>query len=298
MRVVVTGSHGLIGTHLVSGLRERGHDVRRLVRGTPAGPGDYVWNPAADRIDAAALDGADAVVNLAGAGVGDHRWTPAYKRVLWDSRVRSTALLAHTVAASPAPPRVWIQGSAVGYYGDCGAQTLTETSPPGGSFLARLAQSWEAAARPAADAGVRMAYIRTGLVMAPRGGAFGRLLPLLRLGLGGRLGPGTQYWSWITVTDHVAAVCRLLDGDVTGPVNLTAPEPAPLGEIVRALGRALHRPTALPVPAVALKIGLGEFSSEILNSIRVLPTVLTEHGFTFSHPDLAGAAAWLAAAAR
>ena len=295
MDIVVAGSHGLIGTELLERLRERGDTVRRLVRRPPQTAHEHFWDPDEDALDPRALEGADAVVNFAGAGVGDHRWTTEYKRTILESRTRTTNLLARTLAHLDAPPPVLLQGTAVGYYGDRGAEVLTETSGPGRTFLARVVSEWEAATRPAQDAGVRVAHLRTGIVLSPDGGALSRMLPLLRLGVGGKLGSGAQYWSWITLRDHVSAVLHLLDTDVHGPVNLTGPAPATNAEVTRALAAALHRPAALPVPSVALKVVLGEFASDVLGSQRALPRVLEASGFTFEHQDLASAAEWVVA---
>ncbi|MFE4465413.1 TIGR01777 family oxidoreductase [Oerskovia sp. NPDC056781] len=295
MDIVVAGSHGLIGTELLERLRERGDTVRRLVRRPPQTAHEHFWDPDEDALDPRALEGADAVVNFAGAGVGDHRWTAEYKRTILESRTRTTGLLARTLAHLDAPPPVFLQGTAVGYYGDRGAEVLTETSGPGAGFLARVVTEWEAATRPAQDAGIRVAHLRTGIVMTPDGGALARMLPLLRWGVGGRLGSGRQYWSWITLRDHVSAVLHLLETDVHGPVNLTGPAPATNAEVTRALAAALHRPAVLAVPSVALKVALGEFASDILGSQRALPRVLKASGFAFEHPDLESAARWVAA---
>jgi uncharacterized protein (TIGR01777 family) len=290
MDVVVAGSSGLIGTALVARLRADGHTVRRLVRRTPRTPDEHAWNPDAGRLDPAALAGADAVVNLAGAGVGDRRLTPARKRVVLESRTRTTGLIARTVAAMPEPPQVLLQGSATGAYGYRGDTRVTEEEPYGTSFLAEVVREWEAAAAPAeATPGVRVAFLRTGIVLAPSGGALGRLLPLIRLGLGGPIGSGRQYWSWITLEDEVRAIVHLLDAPVAGPVNLTA-EPATQLELVRALATRAHRPAVLPVPGWALQVALGQFSEEILGSLRVVPAALTASGFVHRHPTPAAAA--------
>lgn len=293
MDIVVAGSHGLIGSELLERLREDGHRVRRLVRRAPQTADEREWDPDAGILDPAALDGADAVVNLAGAGIGDHRWTTAYKRTLLTSRTRTTGLLASTLAGLDHPAPVWVQGSAIGYYGDRGAQVLTETSTPGDGFLARLVREWEAATTPAEEAGVRVVHARTGIVLSPDGGALGRLLPLLRLGVGGRLGPGTQYWSWITLRDQVAALRHLITAPVHGPVNLCAPNPATNAEITAALARALHRPAVVAVPSFALRVVLGELASDILGSQRALPTVLEASGFRYADPGLEHAARWV-----
>ena len=235
-------------------------------------------------------------MNLGGAGLADHRWTTAYRRTIVASRTVPTALLARTLAdlaGSQGAPRVFLQGSAVGIYGDRGDEVLTEASEPGDGFLADVVRAWEAATEPAQTAGVRVAHLRTGIVMSPKGGSFGRLLPLLRLGVGGSLGHGRNIWSWITLQDEVRAIAHLLTAEVAGPVNLTAPAPARQREVVTAVADALHRPAWLMVPRPALRIALGEFADDVLSSQRALPTVLAGSGFAFSAPDLPTAAAWL-----
>jgi len=291
LRVAVTGASGLIGTALVAHLRADGHEVLRLVR-RPAGAADEVtWDPVAGTVDLGRLAGVHAVVHLAGAGVGDHRWTAAYRKVILDSRVQGTGTIARAVAELDPAPSVLVSASAIGYYGDTGSRAVDETAPRGAGFLAEVVEAWEAAAEPARVAGVRVVHPRSGLVMARSGGAWARLLPLFRLGLGGRLGNGRQYWSYITLEDEVRALTHLLDSELAGPVNLTAPEPATNAEITKAMGAAMHRPTLLPVPAIALKTVLGEFSSEVLGSARVRPARLLADGFTFRHPDLVSAVA-------
>jgi uncharacterized protein (TIGR01777 family) len=288
MRVAVGGSSGLIGRALVEALGREGHEVVRLVRREPRAAGEVSWDPGTP-LDPAALAGVDAAINLAGAGVGDKRWTPEYKKTLVDSRVQSTRTLAEALAGLAPLPRVLIGGSAIGYYGDGGDRPLDEASPPGDDFLARLCVQWEAATAPAEAAGIRVVHARTGLVVAPKGGAFGRMFPLFKLGLGGRLGSGRQYWSVISLEDEVRALVFLLTADVSGPVNLTGPTPVTNAEATRALGLVLHRPTLLPVPAFGLRLVLGEFASEPLRSQRVLPKALTAAGFTFRHPTVADA---------
>ena len=293
MRVAVTGASGLIGAALVSHLQARGDQVIRLVRREPAQPDEVRWDPATRDVDLAGLAGTDAVVHLAGAGVGDHRWTEAYKREILDSRVNGTLAIAQAVAALDPMPRVLVSGSAMGYYGDRGDEWLSEDSAAGAGFLADVVTAWEGAADAARAAGIRVAHPRTSLVMSPSGGAFGRLLPLVRLGLGGPLGSGQQWWSWITLPDEVRAITFLIDNDVSGPVNLASAQPLRQREIVAALGRAARRPTLLPAPAFALRLALGEFAGDILASARLKPAVLAAAGFTFDHPDFAAAAAWV-----
>jgi uncharacterized protein (TIGR01777 family) len=238
-------------------------------------------------VDTSGLVGCDAVVHLAGAGVGDHRWTKAYKRTLRDSRVLGTAAVAEAVAALDTPPRTLVVGTAIGYYGDTGDRITDETAPAGTGFLAGLCEEWEAAAAPAAEAGVRTVFARTGLVVSRRGGAWGRLFPVFKAGLGGRLGDGNHYWSHIALHDHIAALRHLLTHEeLAGPVNLTAPEPVTNRAATAAMGRVLHRPTVLPVPAWALRVVLGEFAEDVLSSQRVVPTRLLESGFRFAFPRI------------
>ncbi|WP_399092041.1 TIGR01777 family oxidoreductase [Streptomyces sp. BBFR2] len=286
MRIAITGSTGLIGSALVRSLRADGHTPVRLVRRPPAAPDEVRWDPRRQEVDTAGLAGCEAVVHLAGAGVGDHRWTAAYKREIHDSRVRGTTAVATALASLDTPPRVFVCASAIGYYGDTGARRTDETAPAGEGFLPGVCVDWEDAAAPAEEAGIRTAFARTGLVVARSGGAWGRLFPLFRLGLGGRLGDGSQYWSFISLHDHIAALRHLIDGDLAGPVNLTAPEPVTNREVTAAMGRVLHRPTPFPVPAAALRLALGEFSADVLGSQRVIPRRLLDDGFTFAHPGI------------
>lgn len=290
MRVVIAGSSGLIGSALTGLLRSEGAEVVRLVRRSPGGPDERRWDPDRGELDPGALAGADVVVNLAGAGVGDKRLTTARKQVVLSSRTTGTALLARTMAGMDAPPPVLLQGSASGAYGDRGEEVLTEDSARGDTFLAGVVRAWEDAASPAvADPRIRVAFLRTGIVLTPGGGALGPLLPLLRLGLGGPLGSGRNYWAWITLTDEVRAIRHLMDVPVAGPVNLVA-DPAHSIDVIRALAAELHRPAVLPVPAVALRLVLGEFADEILASQRIVPAVLDSCGFVHRHRDLRSAA--------
>lgn len=292
MRVVVTGSTGLIGAAVVAALQDRGDEVVRLVRRAPARPGEHRWDPATGQLDPEALVGADAIVNLAGAGIGDHRWTPTRKAEIRDSRLRSTALLAEAVAGAPAPCAVMVSGSAIGFYGDRGDEQLDETSGPGDDFLARLCQDWEAATAPAAAAGTRVVTLRTGIVLSGRGGALARQLPLFRLGLGGRLGDGHQWFSWISLDDEVGAILHVLDTpDVSGPVNATAPAPVTNAEFTRALAAAVHRPAVFAVPRLALELALGRELSTValLASQRVTPARLAGSGYRFTHPEVGAA---------
>ena len=290
MRVLVTGSHGLIGGELVADLRAGGHTVTPLVRGTP-GPGEAAWDPAAGTIDAAALEGHDAAVHLAGVGIGDHRWTPEHKKAVLDSRVQGTGLLARTLASLSDPPSVLASGSAVGFYGDRGDEELTEQSGPGNGFLAGVVQQWEEAATPAADAGIRVAYLRSGVVMSAKGGGLQKQLLPFKLGIGGRLGTGRQYLSWIAMTDHLAATRHVLATDsLRGPVNVTA-VPVTNAEFTAALGRVLRRPTVMPVPTPALNLLFSrEMVAEMmLGGQRAVPAALEASGFGLRYPAIVAA---------
>ncbi|HVX20254.1 MAG TPA: TIGR01777 family oxidoreductase [Acidimicrobiales bacterium] len=311
MIVLVSGAGGLIGRALAAHLRDDGHRVVRLVRpgsrpatgngpagrDGPGGPVDTVrWDPAAGTVDRAALDRAgpfDAVVHLAGAGIGDRRWTAARRRELWDSRVSSTRLLAATVRGLDPVPRVLVSASAVGWYGDRGDEVLTEDAGPGRGFLADLCQAWEREAEAAAGS-MRVVRLRSGVVLSGDGGALGRQLPLFRLGLGGRLGSGRQYVSWISLADHLGVVRAAIDDDrLAGPVNATAPRPVTNAELTRALGRALHRPAVLAVPGPVLSVALGgDLAREmVLAGQRAVPDRLAAVGHRFTHPDVDSALA-------
>lgn len=295
MKIVVSGASGFIGEPLVEHLRAAGHDVVRLVRRLPRTADEVEWDPAAGDLDASALTGVQAAVNLSGAGAADHRWTAEYKRTIRDSRVGSARTLSTALAQLDPLPRVLVQSSGVDYYGaDCGDRVLVESDEPGDAFLSDVCVDWEAAARPAVDAGIRVAHLRTGLVLGPGGGALGRLLPLFKLGLGGRLGSGSAWWSWITIPDVVGAMSFVLEHDVHGPVNLVGPAPVTNAEFTRALAKSLHRPAVAVVPPFALKLGLGQFAETVLGSKRVAPQVLLDAGYTFQHNDIHQAAAWLA----
>ncbi|MFE6055402.1 TIGR01777 family oxidoreductase [Kitasatospora sp. NPDC056446] len=297
MRIAVTGSTGLIGSALVRSLLADGHEVVRLVRHRsrtgpqPDGSTAIGWNPSRGEVDRDGLAGVAAVVHLAGAGVGDHRWTDSYKREIRESRVHGTETLAVALAGLKEPPQVLVSASAVGWYGQTGDRVIDEDSPAGDDFLAEVCVEWEAAARPAERAGIRVVHPRTGMVLSSAGGAGGRLFPLFKLGLGGRLGSGQQYWSFISLHDEVAALRFLLDhDDLSGAFNLTAPNPATNAELTAALGRALRRPTPFPVPEAVLKAVLGELAVEVVGSHRVVPRRLLDAGFRFTHPDVYSAA--------
>jgi uncharacterized protein (TIGR01777 family) len=297
VRVAVTGSHGLIGRHLIAALTGGGHQVVRVVRGSPGnggatagGGGSLGWDPGAGRLDRAALD-VDAVVHLAGVPIAGRRWNAAHKRAVRDSRVQGTSLLAAELAARPDGhrPAVFVSASAVGFYGDRKDEVLTETSPPGEGFLADVCRAWEEAARPAADAGVRTVCLRTGIVQAGDGGALGPQLPLFKAGLGARLGSGRQWVSWVSIDDEVGAILHALTHDeVTGPVNVVAPAPVTNAAYTRALARVLGRPAVLSVPAAALRLALGAEMADqmLLASQRVVPEVLARTGYDWRHPQL------------
>lgn len=286
MKVAITGASGLVGRALVRSLRDDRHEVVRLVRREPSGTDEARWDPFG-AIDAKAVDGADAVVHLAGAGIGDRRWTESYKSQIRDSRVVGTRNLAEALAGLAAKPRVLISASGMNFYGDTGDRETDETAPAGKGFLAELARDWEAATTPAADAGIRVVTIRSGHVLSTDGGLLGRLIPLFKLGLGGRLGGGRQWMSWIARDDHIAALRFLIDGDLAGPVNLATPNAVTNADFTKALGAALNRPAIFTVPPFALRIALDGLADEgALISLRIVPGKLTAAGFTFRHPEL------------
>jgi uncharacterized protein (TIGR01777 family) len=291
-RIAISGASGLIGTALSAFLRSRGDEVVHLVRRKPSTKLEIGWDPTSRKLHPADLSGLTAVVHLAGAGVGAHRWTPAYKREILSSRVDGTATIA-TALADLGEPVALVSGSAIGFYGDRGERILTEDSGPGQGFLADVVREWEAASKPAQDAGLRVVHARTGIVLTPHGGAMERVLPLARLGLAGPLGSGHQYWSWITLHDEVRALAHLVDQELTGPVNLVSTQPMRQSEVMKALGAVLGRPALLPAPTFALKVFLGEFAGDVLASDRILPSVLTASGFVFDHDTIESAMRWL-----
>lgn len=289
MRVVISGSSGLIGTALVPHLRSAGHEVVRLVRRAPQAPDERGWDPPSGRIDDDALDGADAVINLSGAGIADKRWSGARKQELRDSRLVPTDVLARAVAAQHVP--VMISGSAVGYYGDTGAVAVDESGARGRGFLADCCRDWENATAPAAEAGARVVTIRTGLVLSHSGGLMGIMRPVFRFGLGGRLGSGEQFWPWISLDDEVGAITHALEHDtVAGPLNATGPAPVTCTEFTKVMASVIHRPAPWIVPGFAMRAVLGEFADEgVLVSQRVLPGVLEREGYTFQHATVQAA---------
>jgi uncharacterized protein len=286
MNVLLTGASGFIGSALASSLASGGHTVRRLTRRPPAGEGAFAWNPRDGSIDRRALAQLDAAVHLAGETV-DGRWTPAKKERILRSRVDGTRALSEALAALDPPPRVLVCASAVGFYGDRGDEELTEQSPPGHSFLAEVVKKWEAASTPAEEAGIRVVRLRFGIVLGREGGALRRMLIPFRLGLGGRLGSGRQWMSWVSIDDVVGAIQHsLVTDELAGAANAVAPNPVTNAELTKTLGRVLRRPAILPVPTPVLRIALGEFAGELVSSVRVLPRRLAEAGYEFRDPAL------------
>jgi uncharacterized protein (TIGR01777 family) len=284
-RIAISGASGLIGSALVGHLKSEGHTVQRLVRRPTVAPDEIQWDPKTGFVDLEALRGVDAVIHLAGVGVGDKRWTKRYKAEILNSRLLGTTAIAKAVAE--VKPQVFISASAIGWYGDSGNRAVVESDSVGNDFLAAVCREWEGAADLAVD--VRTVKLRTGLVLDPTGGALGRMLPLFRFGLGGKLGSGKQWWSWITLHDVVRAIVFALEHPVSGPVNLTTPNPVSNQEFTAALARAMNRPALFPAPAIALKIALGGFSSEVLGSKKVMPNVLSEAGFIWDYPHITNA---------
>jgi uncharacterized protein len=287
--VAVTGSHGFIGSALLPALTRAGHRPVRIVRGQAAGDDELTWDPDAGTIDADGLEGIGGVVHLAGAGIGDKRWTDARKRLILESRTKGTDLLARTLAGLTRAPSALVSASAIGYYGNRDDEALEEQSAPGNDFVARVCVQWEAATAPAADAGIRVARIRGGIVLGREGGVLSRLLLPFRLGLGGRIASGRQYMSWISIDDEVRAILHALTHDhVAGPVNLTGPAPVTNDEFTKTLGRVVHRPTVIPTPLFPLRARYGcELVQHLLvEGQRVLPKRLEATGYAFEHPTL------------
>ena len=292
LTVAVSGSSGLIGSTLLERLRQDGHTVVPMVR-SPAKEGEIHYDPRNGVLDPESLVGVDAVVHLAGAGIGDRRWTDRYRREILESRTLSTSLIAEAMApvANRGGPRVLLSGSAIGFYGATGDEELNERSTAGDGFLADVCRAWEAATSPAEDAGVRVVHLRTGIVLSPKGGALKKLLPLFRFGLGGRMGSGRQWQSWISLDDEVGAIVFLLTADISGAVNLTAPAPVTNAEFTKVLASTLSRPALVPVPSFGPKLLLGgELADALLfTGQRVLPERLTDAGYSFEHPTLSEA---------
>ncbi len=289
-RIAITGSTGLLGEALGASLTEDGHTVVRVVRdATDLGDDSVLWNPAAGEIDASGLEGVDAVVHLAAAPIRGTRWPPAQvqRRQIYESRVVGTTLLAKTLAGLSEPPGVFVSASAVGYYGDRGDEVLTEDSGPGDDFLAEACAAWEGSTKPAASAGIRTVLARTGVVIADGGPLIDKVKIPFKLGVGGRVGDGRQYVPWISLHDHVQAMRMLLDSELSGPVNLVAPEPVTNAELTRAIGSVVRRPTVMPIPLVMMRLLYGEIGEMLAaTSARVVPRRLLDAGFTYSVTDI------------
>jgi len=298
MRLLITGANGMIGHALLAAAQRRGHHAVPIQRpaqsGTvPAAPGTILWQPEAAQpfADLAQLEGFDAVIHLAGANISAHRWTPEYKKTILNSRTSTTGALALALARLRQPPRVLLSASATGFYGSRGDDILTEASTSGSDFLAGVCQAWENAASPAVAAGIRVTYLRFGVVLTPFGGALKQMLPIFRIGLGGKLGNGQQWTSWITLEDLLGAVFHAAEHDeLSGPLNVVAPQPVRNTGFTHALGQALQRPAFLPAPAIALRAAFGQMADgALLASCRAIPEKLTASGFEFSTPEIGGA---------
>jgi hypothetical protein len=289
MKVLISGATGLIGSALIRELEDEDHSITRLIR-SPEGENDVRWDPDAGTIDGS-LEGQDAVVHLAGESIAEGRWTASRKERIMQSRKKGTRLLAEAIASLSVPPEVMVSASAVGYYGDRGNELLREDSGPGSDFLAEVCEAWEAAANPAREAGVRVVHPRFGLVLSPQGGALGTTLPIFKLGVGGRIGSGRQWWSWVTLDDVVGAIHHALENDsVEGPVNVGSPNPLTNAQYTKVLGKVLNRPTFFAVPAPAIRIAIGEMADALLlASQRMEPARLKETGYHFRYPELEGA---------
>jgi len=292
-KVTLSGASGMLGSVIGAALAARGVALLRLVRREEREPGELCWNPATKEIQVEELEGIRAAVHLSGANVASRRWTAKYKREMEESRVGSTRLLAEALAKLKAPPQVLVTASAIGFYGDCGDQIVDEDSAAGRGYFPKLCTAWEEAAKPAEEAGIRVVHLRFGMVVGREGGAMSRLAPLFKLGLGGRLGDGTQWMSWVSETDAVSvALWALENPNVNGPLNVVAPNPVTNAEFTRELARAVHRSALLPAPAFALRLAFGEMADEaLLASTRAVPKRLIQAGFTFAHPTLAEALA-------
>src|SRR5215213_10376618 len=288
MNVLISGATGLIGSALAQELKDGGHSITRLTR-SPKGENDVRWDPDAGTIDGS-LAGTEAVVHLAGESIAEGRWTASKKERIMESRKKGTRLLAEAIAGLPTPPRVMVSASAVGYYGDRGNELLREDSGPGSDFLAEVCKAWEAAADPAREAGIRVVHPRFGIVLSPKGGALGTTLPIFKLGGGGRIGSGRQWWSWVALDDVVGAIMHALEGDsVEGPANVGSPNPLTNAQYTRVLGKVLNRPTVFPLPAPAARLALGEVADALLlASQRMQPARLKETGYEFRYPELEG----------
>ena len=292
MKILVTGSTGLVGSALLPFLRSKGHEVFRLVRSqAKTGPTEIYWNPEQGIDDTTRLEGMDAVIHLAGENIAEGRWTQEKKARIRESRVTGTRVLSEALARLAAPPRALLSASATGYYGDRGDEILREESAPGSDFLAEVCRDWEAAAEPAARRGIRVVYLRFGVIFTPKGGALSKILAPFQFGVGGRLGSGQQYMSWVTLDDVVGVIDHALNVEtLSGPVNVVAPNPVTNYEFTKTLGRVLSRPTIFPVPSFAVRLAFGEMGdAALLSSARVEPARLKESGYVFQHPELESA---------
>ena len=287
MKIVITGSSGLIGSALVRDCEKKNFEVVKLVRRAPKQENESQWDPVKGIVDLNVLEKATAIVNLAGAGVGDRRWSKKYKKLILDSRVNSTETLANAIVNLKTPPSVFVSGSAIGFYGDTADVAVDENANLGEGFLSDVVFNWEYAAQRVRSNNIRVVHPRTGLVMSKRGGLLKKILPLFKLGLGGKLGNGKQYWSYISLEDEIRAIHHLIDDvRLTGGVNFTNPNPVTNAEFTKSLSSVVNRPAFLNVPSLALKIALGEFSIEALGSSRILPSKLQAAGFKFNQPDI------------
>ena len=287
MKIVITGSSGLIGSALVRDCEKKNFEVLKLVRRAPKQENESQWNPIKGIVDLNVLEKATAIVNLAGAGVGDRRWSKKYKKLILDSRVNSTETLANAIVNLKTPPSVFVSGSAIGFYGDTADVAVDENANLGEGFLSDVVFNWEYAAQRVRSNNIRVVHPRTGLVMSKRGGLLKKILPLFKLGLGGKLGNGKQYWSYISLEDEIRAIHHVIDDvRLTGGVNFTNPNPVTNAEFTKSLASVVNRPAFLNVPSLALKIALGEFSIEALGSSRILPSKLQAAGFKFNQPDI------------
>ena len=287
MKIVITGSSGLIGSALVRDCEKKNFEVVKLVRRAPKQENESQWDPIKGIVDLNVLEKATAIVNLAGAGVGDRRWSKKYKKLILDSRVNSTETLANAIVNLKTPPSVFVSGSAIGFYGDTADVAVDENANLGEGFLSDVVFNWEYAAQRVRSNNIRVVHPRTGLVMSKRGGLLKKILPLFKLGLGGKLGNGKQYWSYISLEDEIRAIHHVIDDvRLTGGVNFTNPNPVTNAEFTKSLSSVVNRPAFLNVPSLALKIALGEFSIEALGSSRILPSKLQAAGFKFNQPDI------------
>ena len=287
-KVLISGASGLLGSAYSDYLSKKGHTVFRLVRREPAAENELFWDPMTGELELKNIEGFDSIINYSGKNIGLGRWTKKSKKVIYDSRLQSTTLLSESIAKLDNPPESFLSSSAVGYYGECGIEFVNEGAEPGEGFLSDLCAKWEKATMPAVKAGVRVIQLRSGVVLSAKGGALAKMLTPFKLGLGGRLGNGRQYMSWIMIDDHVGALYHLMTSDnIQSPVNVVSPEPVTNREFTKILAKVLHRPAVFPVPAFVLKTLLGQVADEILlSSTRAIPQLLMGSGFEFKYPAL------------